>query len=133
RIRARLYLGARGERNRRAPNEGRAVRRLTPVQILVRSHNANVAATIQQKAEQAIAKIARRLRRTVDAHVVFASDGPTRRVEIVLHAPRRRSLVAEGTARQYGTALDRALEHLATQTTRAKRVAKERARRVAKK
>jgi len=102
------------------------------VQIVLRSHNAKVATGIRQKAEQAIAKIARRLRRTVDAHVIFATDGPTRRVEIVLHAPRHRSLVAEGTARQYGTALDRALDHLASQTNHAKRPAKERARRLAK-
>jgi ribosome-associated translation inhibitor RaiA len=103
------------------------------VEILVRSHNAKVAASIQEKAELAISKIARRLRRTVDAHVIFANDGPTRRVEIVLHAPRHRSLVAEGTARQYGVALDRALEHLAAQTNHAKQTPKERARRAVKK
>ncbi|HJU75065.1 MAG TPA: HPF/RaiA family ribosome-associated protein [Gemmatimonadaceae bacterium] len=101
------------------------------MQILFRSHNAKVAAGIIRKAELSIAKLARRLRRVVDAHVVFEHDGPTRRVEIVLDVPRRR-LVAEGRARQYGTALDRALEHLASQTNHAKRPAKERARRVLK-
>jgi hypothetical protein len=50
-----------------------------------------------------------------------------------VHAPRHRSLVAQGTARQYGTALDRALEHLVSQTNHAKRPAKERARRAVKK
>lgn len=102
------------------------------MEILWRSHNARVTAVVREKAEQAIAKLAKRLRRAVDAHVVFENDGPTRRVEIVLHAPRHRSLVAEGRARQYATALDRALKHLASQTNHAKRPAKERARRTVK-
>ena len=102
------------------------------MQILLRSHNARVTEGLREKAEQAISKLARRLRRTVDAHVVFENDGPNRRVEIVLHAPRHRSLVAEGSARQYAVALDRAIEHLASQTDRAKRPAKERGRRAAR-
>jgi ribosome-associated translation inhibitor RaiA len=53
-------------------------------------------------------------------------------VEIVLHAPRRRNLVAEGRASQYAAALDLALAHLASQTNHAKRPAKSRRRRTAK-
>lgn len=102
------------------------------MQILLRSHNARVSEGLRERAERAISKLARRLRRTVDAHVVFENDGPNRRVEIVLHAPRHRSLVAEGRARQYAVALDRAIEHLASQTDRAKRPAKERGRRAAR-
>ncbi len=96
------------------------------MEILWRSHNAKVAPDVREKAEQTIAKLARRLRRAVDAQIVFENDGPSRRVEIVLHAPRHKSLVAEGEARQYGTALDRALAHLASQMNRAKRPAKSR-------
>jgi len=102
------------------------------VEILWRSHNARVTELVRGKAEQTIAKLARRLKRAVDAHIVFEHDGPTRRVEIVLHAPRRRNLVAEGRASQYGVALDLALEHLASQTNHAKRPAKSRRRRAAK-
>ena len=102
------------------------------MQIVLRSHNAKVTEVVREKAEQAITKLARRLRRTVDATVRFEHDGPTRRVEIVLRAPRHRRLVAEGQARQYGTALDRALEHLASQTNHAKRPANRRGRRAAK-
>lgn len=102
------------------------------MEILWRSHNARVTEVVRDKAELAITKLARRLRRAVDAHVVFEHDGPTRRVEIVLHAPRHRRLVAEGRARQYAVALDRAIEHLASQTNHAKRPAKERARRALK-
>jgi ribosome-associated translation inhibitor RaiA len=87
---------------------------------------------MREKAAQMVSKVARRLRRTVDATVFFDSDGPTRKVEIVLRAPRQRALVAEGRARQYAAALDRAIEHLASQTNHAKRPAKERARRAAK-
>jgi ribosomal subunit interface protein len=103
------------------------------VEIVLRSHNAKVASSLRDKAEHAVSKIARRLRRTVNAQVVFETDGPARRVEILLHAPRHRSLVAEGRGRQYAVALDRALEHLASQTNHAKRPAKERARRAPKK
>ncbi len=102
------------------------------MQILFRSHNARVTDGIIRKAETAVTKLARRLRRTVDAQVVFENDGPTRRVEIVLAAPRHKRLVAEGRARQYATALDRALKHLASQTNHAKRPARERARRALK-
>lgn len=102
------------------------------MEIAWRSHNARVTELVREKAEQTISKLARRLKRAVDAQVVFEHDGPTRRVEIVLHAPRKRRLVAEGRARQYATALDRALKHLASQTNHAKRPAKERARRTAK-
>lgn len=102
------------------------------MQIVLRSHNARVTDVLREKAERAIAKLARRLRRSVDATVWFENDGPTRRVEIVLRAPRHRRLVAEGRARQYAVALDRAIEHLAAQTDRAKRSAKERGRRAAR-
>ena len=102
------------------------------MEILWRSHNARVTELVRGKAEQTIAKLARRLKRAVDAHIVFEHDGPTRRVEIVLHAPRRRNLVAEGRASHYAVALDLALEHLASQTNHAKRPAKSRRRRAAK-
>ncbi len=102
------------------------------MQIVLRSHNARVTDGLRHKAEQAITKLGRRLRRTVDATVWFETDGPTRRVEIVLRAPRHRRLVAEGRARQYGVALDRAIEHLAAQTNHAKRPAKERGRSAAR-
>lgn len=101
------------------------------MQIVLRSHNANVSDALRAKAMRAVAKLSRRLRRTVETHVVFEQDGPTRRVEIVLRAPRHRTLVAEGRARQYATALDRALEHLAAQTNHVKRPARSRGRRVA--
>ncbi|MGQ0539057.1 MAG: HPF/RaiA family ribosome-associated protein [Gemmatimonadaceae bacterium] len=102
------------------------------VEIVFQSHKAAVSEQLRGKARTAITKLARRLRRTVDATVRFERDGPTRRVEIVLRAPRNRLLVAEARARQYSTALDRAIDHLAAQTNHAKRPAKRRGRRTAR-
>lgn len=80
--------------------------------IVFHAHNAEMPESLQQRAEQAVQKLATRLRRVVDASVRFAEDGPTRRVEIVLRAPRQQPLVAAGSGRLYETALGEALERL---------------------
>ena len=80
--------------------------------IVFHAHNAEMPESLQQRAEQAVQKLATRLRRAVDASVRFAEDGPTRRVEIVLRAPRQQPLVAAGSGRLYETALGEALERL---------------------
>jgi ribosome-associated translation inhibitor RaiA len=67
----------------------------------------------------------------VRATVRFEQDGPTRRVEIVMHAPRRRPLISNGYGRTYGPALAEAVENLQAQLARSKRTPKARARAVA--
>jgi ribosome-associated translation inhibitor RaiA len=84
------------------------------VNIVFHAHNAEMPESLQQRAEQAVQKLATRLRRVVDASVRFAEDGPVRRVEIVLRAPRQQPLVAAGSGRLYETALGEALERLAS-------------------
>ncbi|MCU0625490.1 MAG: HPF/RaiA family ribosome-associated protein [Gemmatimonadaceae bacterium] len=70
---------------------------------------------LRERAERTVRKVARRLQRAVDAVVRFEHDGPTRRVEIVLHAPRVRNLVAEGNSRSQAAALKDALLRLQAQ------------------
>ena len=66
------------------------------MEILFQSHHAQVSDRMRERARTAVTKLGARLARAVNAVVRFESDGPTRRVEIVLHAPRRRAMVAEG-------------------------------------
>ena len=80
--------------------------------IVFHAHHADMPESLQQRAEQAVHKLAARLRRAVDASVRFAEDGPVRRVEIVLRAPRSQPLVAAGSGRLYETALGEALVRL---------------------
>ena len=68
----------------------------------------------------------------MNAVVRFESDGPTRRVEIVLHAPKRRAMVAEGSARFFGPALTYAIDRLDAQTRQVKRTPKTRGRKIAR-
>ena len=82
------------------------------MKIVFHAHHADMPEPLQQRAEQAVRKLATRLRRVVDASVRFSEDGPTRRVEIVLRAPRSEPLVAAGSGRLYETALGAALERL---------------------
>jgi ribosome-associated translation inhibitor RaiA len=82
------------------------------VNIVFHAHHADMPEPLQQRAEQAVRKLATRLRRVVDASVRFSEDGPTRRVEIVLRAPRSEPLVAAGSGRLYEAALGEALVRL---------------------
>ena len=100
-----------------------------PVEIVFHSHHARVSEPVRRRAQLGIEKVARRLTRAVDAIVRFEEDGKVRRVEIVLHAPRSRNVIAEGQGRFFTGALAAALAHLEAQTGRIKRPPKERARR----
>ena len=80
--------------------------------IVFHAHHADMPGSLQERAEQAVQKLASRLKRAVDASVRFAEDGQVRRVEIVLRAPRQQPLVAAGSGRLYETALGEALERL---------------------
>jgi ribosome-associated translation inhibitor RaiA len=98
------------------------------VEIIFHAHRAVISERLRQRAERHLAKVAGRLPRVVDAIVRFEQDGPVRRVELVLHAPRMRSLIGEGLARTYGPALTEALGRLEAQVARRKRTPKARRR-----
>lgn len=100
------------------------------MEILFQSHHAQVSDRMRERARIAVTKLAARLTRAVDAVVRFEEDGPTRRVEIVLHAPRRRAIVAEGSARFFGPALGYAIDRLEAQARQVKRTPKTRNRKV---
>ena len=85
------------------------------MEIIFHAHNAIIPEPLKGRAERAVLKFGRRLQRAVDAVVRFEVDGPTRRVEIVLHAPKHRNLVAEGRSRSYAAALTDALSRLRAQ------------------
>ena len=69
------------------------------MEILFQSHHAQVSDHMRERARAAVTKLGARLARAVNAVVRIEEDGPTRRVEIVLHAPRKRAMVAERSAR----------------------------------
>jgi ribosome-associated translation inhibitor RaiA len=91
------------------------------MEIILHAHHGPVSPRLQRRAREGVSKLARRLGRPVDAIVRFEEDGPSRRVEITLHAPRRKPIVAEARARYAGTALASALERLAAQVARVRR------------
>ena len=95
--------------------------------VIFHAHHAVVSERLRQRAQSAVERVASRLKRTVDAVVRFEGDGRTRRVEIVVHAPRHRRLVAEGQGAFFGPALGEAIGRLEAQTRHRKRTPKARA------
>jgi ribosome-associated translation inhibitor RaiA len=91
------------------------------MEIIFHAHHADISPRLRQRADASLRKIVARLGRAVDAVVRVEEDGPTRRVELVLHAPRGRRLVAQGEGRAFGPALTAALGKLGAQVSHAKR------------
>ena len=74
------------------------------MEIIFHAHHANVSDRMRKRAESAVRRVARRMARAVDGIIRFEQDGPVKRVEIVLHAPRQRDLIARGEGRYFGPA-----------------------------
>ena len=91
------------------------------MEIIFHGHHAPIRPRLQERAEHSLQKLVGRLGRAVDAVVRFEEDGPTRRVEVLLHAPRGRRLVARGEGRTFGPALTMALGRLGAQIGHVKR------------
>jgi ribosome-associated translation inhibitor RaiA len=102
------------------------------VDVIFHSHNAVISERLRARAETIIHKLEVRSARPVRAIVRFEQDGPTRRVEIVMHASRRRPLISNGYARTYGPALSEAVHNLEAQIARSKRMRKARTRTAAR-
>lgn len=88
------------------------------MEIIFHAHHANISDRMRRRAETAVRAAAARMSRAVDAIIRFEQDGPVKRVEIVLHAPRSRNLIAQGEAKYYGPALGTAMDRLTTQIRR---------------
>lgn len=91
--------------------------------ITVQAHQVEVSSFLRTRAERIIRRLASLLHRPVDAVVRFEQDGEERRVEIVLHAPKRRSLVGAARNRNAGPALGEAARRVEAQILRLKRPA----------
>jgi ribosome-associated translation inhibitor RaiA len=103
------------------------------MQTKLHFHHAVVSPRTQQRAEEGVARLMRRLgNEAVSATVRFEEDGPARRVEIELHASRGRRFVAAAQGRYFGPALAQALTRVAAQLGRVKRTPKTRARAMAR-
>lgn len=100
------------------------------MEIVFHNHDASVSDRMRRRAEQAMRKVARRARRPVDAVIRFQQDGPTRRVELVLHTAAGRRYVASSEGRYFGNALANAARRLTMQLDHTKRTPKARARRL---
>jgi ribosome-associated translation inhibitor RaiA len=91
------------------------------MEIIFHAHHAAISPRLQLRAERGLRKTVSRLGRAVDAIARFEEDGPTRRVELVLHAPRGKRLVASAEGRAFGPALTAALGRLGTQVEHVRR------------
>ncbi len=100
------------------------------MEIIFHEHHAKISERMRKRAEAAVRRAAMRLSRAVDAIIRFEQDGRVKRVEIVLHAPRQRKLIARGEGNYYGPALTAAVDKLLNQirTVSAERRRGERAR-----
>lgn len=85
------------------------------MEIIFHAHHATFSPRLRRRAELAVEQAATRLGRAVDAVVRFEQDGPVKRVEIVLHAPRKRDIIARGEGKFYGPAMTVALDKLSAQ------------------
>lgn len=102
------------------------------MEIVFHNHDAEISDRMRRRAEQALRKVARRAARVVDGVVRFQQDGPTRRVELVLHTGSGRRYIAASEGRYFGNALADATRRLAMQIDHTKRTPKARARRLAR-
>ena len=85
------------------------------MEIIFHTHHANISDSMRRRVETSVRRTAARLGRTVDAIVRFEQDGPVKRCEIVLHAPRQRDLMARGEARYFGPAFSYAMDRIGAQ------------------
>lgn len=99
------------------------------MEIIFHEHHATVSEHMRQRASSGVRRLTDRLDRAIDAVVRFEQDGPTRRVEIILRAPRHKRLVAKAEGRYFGPALGVVLTKLRTQIAALKRPTRARAAR----
>ena len=96
--------------------------------IVFHAHHATVSDNMRHRAEASLRRLARRAGRPVDGVIRFEQDGAVRRVELTLHASRRR-YAAHSEGRFFGTLLADALRRLSVQLDHDKRPLRARAQR----
>lgn len=91
------------------------------MEIVLHAHHANVSESLKRRTEAALRRIATRMHRVANAIVRFVHDGPTRRVEIILHGTGTRSLFAQADGPHFAPALTIAMHRLESQIDRVRR------------
>jgi ribosome-associated translation inhibitor RaiA len=99
------------------------------MEIIFHEHHATVSDHMRQRASSGVRRLGDRFERAIDAVVRFEQDGPTRRVEIILHAPRQKRLVAKAEGRYFGPTLAMVLGKLRAQIAGLKKPTRARAAR----
>lgn len=90
------------------------------MEIKTHGHQLEVSDSLRARAEEGARKLAEHLQRAVNADIWFGEDGVMKTVEIVLHAPRYKNLVAKAEAKYHEPALADAIAKLDAQIRRLK-------------
>src|SRR5690348_15573948 len=90
------------------------------MEIHFHGHQTEITDGLRHRASEGARKLEEHLQRAVDADVWFGEDGVLKTVEIVLHAPRRKNLVAKSAAKFHEAALTDAIAKLDAQIRRLK-------------
>lgn len=95
------------------------------MEIQFHGHQTEITEGLRHRAEEGARKLAEHLHRAVDADVWFGEDGVLKTVEVKLHAPKRRTLVAKSAAKFHEAALTDAIAKLDAQIRRLKAAKKQ--------
>lgn len=90
------------------------------MEIKIHGHQTDITESVRLKAEDGSRKLAEHLQRAVNADVWFGEDGVMKTVEIVLHAPGYKNLVAKAEAKYHDPALTDAIAKLDAQIRKLK-------------
>lgn len=90
------------------------------MEIQFHGHQTEITDGLRHRAAEGARKLAAHLQRAVDADIWFGEDGVLKTVEIKLHAPRRKNLVAKSEAKFHEAALTEAIAKLDAQIRRLK-------------
>lgn len=90
------------------------------MEIQTHGHQTEITESLRLKAEDGARRLAEHLQRAVNADIWFGEDGVMKTVEIVLHAPRYKNLVAKAGAKYHEPALAEAVAKLDAQIRKLK-------------
>lgn len=90
------------------------------MEIHFHGHQTEITEGLRFRAAEGTRKLAEHLQHAVDADVWIGEDGVMKTVEIVLHAPRRKNLVAKSAGKFHEAALTDAIAKLDAQIRRLK-------------
>lgn len=96
------------------------------MEIQFHGHQTTITDSLRVRASEGARKLAEHLGRPVDADVWFDEDGVMKTVELVLHAPRYKKLVAKAGGKYHEPALTEAIAKLDAQIRRLKSAKKKR-------